>query len=211
MTPFKIDKIHSTLFSIPVYNPTLENFLSMFTIDFQKKDGSINIVADSVVFLNDFLLQFQDNILTYDYAYGFSHNIVKQLLYLEKQNQTIHAFSLDDFIVINNSFLIFVDFSKSVPIQDDKNIVIHSPYLKNKNTFFITTPMKNNTSLPLTIHYKNGYLSLAYLIIYLLYGKYYYDQKDNMDLIDNLMGTKLFYFLRNCLNEMPENRHICFF
>lgn len=211
MTPFKIDKIHSNLFSIPIYNPTLVNFLSMFSIEGSKNKHSTNIVADSIVCLNDFLLLFQDNLITYEYAYGFSHNIVKQLLYLEKQNQTIHAFSLDDFIVINNSFLIFVNFHDIISIQDDKNIIIHSPYLKNKNTFFITTPMKNNTSLPLTIHYKNSYFSLAYLIIYLLYGKYYYDQKDNIDLIDNLMGTKLFYFLRNCLNEMPENRHICFF
>ena len=86
------------------------NFLSMFSIEGSKNKHSTNIVADSIVCLNDFLLQFQDNLITYEYAYGFSHNIVKQLLYLEKQNQTIHAFSLDDFIVINNSFLIFVNF-----------------------------------------------------------------------------------------------------
>ena len=37
------------------------------------------------------------------------------------------------------------------------------------------------------------------------------DYKDNIDLISNLSGTKLYYFLKNCLSETAENRHICFF
>ena len=71
--------------------------------------------------------------------------------------------------------------------------------------------MKENSSLPLSIHYKNIYLSLAYLILYCLYGKHYFDNKDNDKLMSNLLGTKLYYFLQNCLTESQENRHICFF
>ena len=148
--------------------------------------------------------------ITYDYAYCFTQNIVKQLLYLEKQKKTVHAFALDDFIIINNSFVVFVNFKKINDISDNQ-ILVHSPYNKNNNLFFITKEMKDNKSLPLKLDYKNVYISLAYLIINCLYGKHYYDYKDNIDLISNLSGTKLYYFLKNCLSETAENRHICFF
>ena len=179
-------------------------------IDFKKNDHSININCSSISYLNEFLFEFQDNLITYDYAYAFSQNIVKQILYLEKQKKTVTAFSLDDFIVIDKSFIVFINFKKIIDIHNN-NITIHSPYSKNNNTFFITKIMKENSSLPLSIHYKNIYLSLAYLILYCLYEKHYFDNKDNDKLMSNLLGTKLYYFLQNCLTESQENRHICFF
>jgi len=210
MVLFEINKLDSKYYSIPINNSIFNDFLSLFTIEFKKNDKSVDIDCKSIDYLKDFLLEFQDGLITYDYAYGFSQNIVKQLLYLEKQKMTITALSLDDFIVIDKSFLLFVNFKKVIDIQNS-NITILSPYSKNNNTFFITKIMKENNSLPLSMHYKNIYLSLAYLILYCLYGKHYFDNKDNDKLLSNLLGTKLYYFLQNCLTESQENRHICFF
>tara|TARA_Y100000991_G_scaffold204105_1_gene179353 strand:- start:3973 stop:4605 length:633 start_codon:yes stop_codon:yes gene_type:complete len=210
MVLFEINKLDSNVYSVPIHNPMFNDFLSLFHIDFKKNDHSININCSSISYLNEFLFEFQDNLITYDYAYAFSQNIVKQILYLEKQKKTITALSLDDFIIIDKSFLLFVNFKKIVDIQNN-NITILSPYNKNNNTFFITKMMKENSNLPLTIHYKNIYLSLAYLILYCLYGKHYFDYNDNNKLISNLLGTKLYYFIQNCLTESEENRHICFF
>ena len=210
MVLFEINKLDSKYYSIPISNPIFNDFLSLFNIEFKKNNQSVDIDCKSIVYLNDFLLDFQDSLITYDYAYGFSQNIVKQILYLEKQKKTITAFSLDDFIVIDKSFIVFINFKKIIDIHNN-NITIHSPYSKNNNTFFITKTMKENSSLPLSIHYKNIYLSLAYLILYCLYEKHYFDNKDNDKLMYNLLGTKLYYFLQNCLTESQENRHICFF
>ena len=211
MVLFEINKLDSKYYSISISNPIFNDFLSLFNIKFKKNNQSVDIDCKSIVYLNDFLLDFQDSLITYDYAYGFSQNIVKQILYLEKQKKTITAFSLDDFIVIDKSFIVFINFKKIIDIHNNNNITIHSPYSKNNNTFFITKAMKENSSLPLSIHYKNIYLSLAYLILYCLYEKHYFDNKDNDKLMSNLLGTKLYYFLQNCLTESQENRHICFF
>ena len=208
MVLFKIDNVDSNSYSISLQDPFLEHFLSLFSIKYKTQDQSTIITAKSVGLLSDFLLKFNDGLITYDYAYGFSQNIVQQLLYLEKQSKTIHAFSIDDFLVIDESFLIFVNFSKIHTIKNN-NIIIHSPYHKNNSTFFITQEMKNNNSLPLTLSYKNIYVSLAFLILYLLYGKYYFEFENNQKLINNLQGTKLYYFLQNCINN--DNSSICFF
>jgi hypothetical protein len=208
MVSFTIDNIDSNSYSIPVQDHFLEQFLSIFSINYKTQDQSTIIIAKSVMLLSDFLLKFNNGLVTYDYAYGFSQNIVQQLLYLEKQSKTIHAFSIDDFLVIDESFLIFVNFSKIHNIKNN-NIIIHSPYHKNNSTFFITQEMKNNNSLPLTLSCKNIYVSLAFLILYLLYGKYYYDFENNEKLTNNLQGTKLYYFLRNCINN--DNSGVCFF
>ena len=71
--------------------------------------------------------------------------------------------------------------------------------------------MKDNQDLPLKLEYKNVYISLAYLIIYMMYGKHNYEHNDNLLLISNLFGTKLYYFLELCLAENEKNRHICLF
>jgi hypothetical protein len=105
---------------------------------------------------------------------------------------------------------VFVNLKKIVDIHDN-SITIHTPYSKNNNNFFITKEMKDNNSLPLKLSFKNVYISLAYLILYCLYGKHYFDNQQNIDLISNLLGTKLYYFLKNCLTETDKNRHICFF
>ena len=211
MVLFEINKINSTSYSVPIHNSFFSDFLSLLHIESKKeKENHTTINCRSIRFLSDFLLEFQDELITYDYAYCFTQNIVKQLLYLEKQKKTVHALALDDFIIINNSFVVFVNFKKINDISDNQ-ILVHSPYNKNNNLFFITKEMKDNKSLPLKLDYKNVYISLAYLIINCLYGKHYYDYKDNIDLISNLSGTKLYYFLKNCLSETAENRHICFF
>lgn len=211
MVLFEINKIDSTTYSVPIYNPIFTDCLTLFNIENKKEnENHTRIKCNSITFLNDFLLEFQDSLITYDYAYCFSQNIVKQLLYLEKQKKTIHALALDDFIVINKSFIVFVNFKKVVDIHDN-NITIHTPYSKNNNNFFITKEMKDNKSLPLKLGSKNVYISLAYLVLYCLYGKHYFDNEQNIDLISNLLGTKLYYFLKNCLTETDENRHICFF
>jgi hypothetical protein len=210
MVLFEINKLDSAYYSVSINNPMFNDFLSLFNIEFKKNNHLIDIECQSILYLKDFLLEFQDGLVTYDYAYGFSQNIVKQILYLEKQKKTITALSLDDFIVIDKSFVVFIDFKKIVDIKNN-TITILSPYSKNNNTFFITKLMKENGSLPLSTYYKDIYISLAYLILYCLYGKYYFDNKDNDKLMSNLLGTKLYYFLQNCLTESQENRHICFF
>ena len=210
MTLFEINKLNKQTFSIPVNNSTINDLFLLFNISTKSNNQSIEITADSIVFLDKFLLDFPDEKISYDYAYLFSDNLVKQLLYLEKQKQSVSAFSINDFLVINKSFLVFVNHKKILDIQDDY-IEILTPYNKNLNTFFITKQMKDNQDLPLKLGYKNVYLSLAYLIIYMMYGKHNYEYNDNLLLISDLLGTKLYYFIKLCLAENENNRHICFF
>lgn len=209
MTLFQIKKIQTNLYSVPVQDEIFLDFLSMFNIEFKKQE-QLHIQCKSIVFLKDFLLNFQDNQLSYEFVYAFSQNIVSQLLYLEKRNKTVSAFSLQDFVVIDESYLVYCNFSKIYSIKND-HITIFDPYFKNDNHFFLTSEMVNNSSLPLKLNYKNIYISLAYLIVFLFYGKYKYEKKENLTLMSNLLGTKLYYFVNNCLEENVQNRHICFF
>lgn len=210
MTLFEINKLDNHTFSIPIDSLTINDLFLLFHISTKINNKTIEITAKSVVSLDKFLLDFPDEKITYDYAYLFSHNLVKQLLYLEKRKQTVSAFSISDFLVIDNSFLVFINHKKILDIQDNF-IEILTPYNKNSNTFFITKQMKDNQDLPLKLEYKNVYISLAYLIIYMMYGKHNYEHNDNLLLISNLFGTKLYYFLELCLAENEKNRHICLF
>ena len=93
MVLFEINKLDSKYYSISISNPIFNDFLSLFNIKFKKNNQSVDIDCKSIVYLNDFLLDFQDSLITYDYAYGFSQNIVKQILYLEVK-------TLDDIMLL---------------------------------------------------------------------------------------------------------------
>ena len=143
MTLFEINKLNNHTFSIPIDSLTINDLFLLFHISTKINNKTIEITAESVVSLDKFLLDFPDEKITYDYAYLFSDNLVKQLLYLEKRKQTVSAFSISDFLVIDNSFLVFINHKKILDIQDNF-IEILTPYNKNSNTFFITKQMKDN-------------------------------------------------------------------
>ena len=87
--------------------------------------------------------------------------------------------------------------------------------------WFVSPEILKITSIPERVHYKTIYYSLGALIIYSLYSINILDirndnkEEDHEDQIDQIIvtikGTKLYYFLKRCLNETIENRTLIYF
>ena len=82
-------------------------------------------------------------------------------------------------------------------------IEIINPY--EKKNIYLPLELKNNSSIPLKIHFKVFYFSFSLLIYDLLIGL---DESDfNKGLLIIYM-TKLYWLLLNCLTKKPEDRII---
>ena len=113
-------------------------------------------------------------------------------------NKSILFFSLDDIYVIDEDWYILSSFDKLVPIIS-KNIVMLTTPIEFKGN--LAPELKNIKTLPFKTNITCIYYSLASLVIEAL-------AVEN-DLAP-LTGSKLYYFLKRCLVNNPEERYFLF-
>jgi hypothetical protein len=96
-------------------------------------------------------------------------------------------------MIIDNKQYIYLS-PELYSLNVDQNLTLFKPFLKSK---YNSPELNNATTLPLTIHYKSIYFSLAIMLL---------------ELIDTntIKNTKLYFALKRCLKKIPEERVILF-
>jgi hypothetical protein len=136
----------------------------------------------------------------------------KQIHYLiEKENKSFLTLNPDNILIIDNKIYIYLSLDL-YNLNDDQNIILFKPFLKSK---YNSPELNNITSLPINIHYKTIYFSLAILIT--SYNSLVFDSLEKEIEIDekefipyNIKNTKLYFALKRCLKKNPEERVILF-
>ena len=134
---------------------------------------------------------------------------------------TFIGFNAENIIVINEDIFLSLDIELMREIDEQNNITIFTPF--TSSDFFFSPELKMASRLPLIVHYKTAYFSLACLLLYVLlsYDDAFYREyligSLNMQQIfkkylenHTIKDTKLYWLIGRCLVQEPAKRAILF-
>lgn len=149
------------------------------------------------------------------------HSLSAQLNSLRKRKITFYTFDLDSVFVINGNVFLILNPDLVMPINNSGLLTFVSPI--DKNNAFHCPEIANYSALPFNCHCNSVYYSFAALIIYCLFDTYLprvkrSDNKrsdnelreDRELILSKLYGTKLYWFLLRCLEDISTNRQLLF-
>ena len=119
---------------------------------------------------------------------------------------------MNDILVINDDTYIVANSNYILPLENNQ-ITFSNP---NIRPFFSNPELNELTKLPSIIHYKSSYYSLGTLVAFclfnvnLLVGKEKRSEKDIENILKPVFYTKIYWFLKRCLNKDCEQRVLLF-
>ena len=149
----------------------------------------------------------------YNVILHFIGNIGNQLTFLRNNGYSIPFFSLEDFIVIDNTIFSFVNDDKIFKIDSKNNyITLDYPIQYNKNTSFIPPHIEiglddQPDKIPIDIYFSSIYYSLAQLCVYIFLRKQIKDEEEYDKISGPFIYTSLYWCLKRCLDK-DENKRI---
>lgn len=170
--------------------------------------------AENVERLNDYLETCENGKINYLSAIKLIHNISKQMSYFYESNFAFYGFDLDDILVVNKSIFFVASSNYLLPIVDQSNIVFYNPI---KRPYFANAEIFNIKCLPCEINYKCCYYSLGLLVVYcllndyLLVGNEIKTEKEMEKALLPIKYTKMYWFLKRCMNSTCDKRILLFF
>lgn len=128
-----------------------------------------------------------------------------QLISLEEKGFCLLFLQKSDIIVINNELYLLSNLSQMVPLckKDDSQLLLVCPTIYPFPKEVCSPELLEINVLPFVTHRSAGYYSLALLSLLYLKGI-------NLSL-DDLQGTKLYYFLKRSLKKVPNERLCLYF
>jgi hypothetical protein len=133
----------------------------------------------------------------------------KQLEYFHDNNLAFYGFDLDDIIVINDTIFLIVNNKYSKTLDKERTITFYGPFSK---PYFSSPELINLKCLPAKIDYQTSYYSLGALIVYYLFDInstiFIGLKRESLDdkVFESILNTKLYWFLKRCLNDNPKKR-----
>jgi hypothetical protein len=214
MSKFILKKINDFTYSLKMSG---DNSIYLYNIIkkilqsciFDNETNSIFFSAENVIPFKQYLLEQQNNKLSHSKCVKLIDDLSKQIFFLNKCNFGFYGFDIEDILTIDNTF-IFCSTQNLLPLENDCIIFtspINQPYFSNPELFKLT-------SLPFEINTKCCYYSLGALVVfsllntYLLVGNELKTSKEIDKIIEPLFNTKIYWFLKRCLDDDINNRKL---
>ena len=109
------------------------------------------------------------------------------------------------FLFLNDRLIFEVD-------ESDGSLLIDRALKDKDNDDSFMSPelletLKHKAKLPMHVHFKTAYYSAAQLVVYFLLNvNHIPDDDDDLEYMQPIKGTKLYWFLLRCLNPIPAER-----
>jgi hypothetical protein len=173
------------------------------------KEHVIIFTAENIKPLSSLL---KEGKLTNQMAVKMTHDLSKQIAYLEGIFLAFYSYDLDDILVINNDIFIIASIKHLLKIEPDNCIYFYNPIGK---PYFTNPEVIQLTKLPSKIDYRSSYYSLGALILFCLTNIYIFaeivEKEEDLDhILEPIYYTKLFWFIRRCFKEKSEERILLF-
>ena len=184
---------------------TIQKILKPSHIDHET--NTLIFSAEHVISFKHYLLAQPNNRLSHYTCIKLIDDLTMQLIYLKKKDFGLYGFDIDDILTIDGTFIL-CSTHYLVPLYDDTIILvtpIKQPYFSNPELFALTI-------LPAEISYKCCYYSLGLLIVfsllnnYLLVGNELKTNEEINKILHPLHNTKIYWFLKRCLDTNISNR-----
>ena len=162
-----------------------------------------------------------NNTLDINKSLSMIYYLSNQLKYLiNNENKCFYRYNPNNILIIDETKFMYLSNEDLLKIDPETKTMEINTIISLD--WFVSPEILKITSIPERLHYKSIYYSLGALIIYSLYSinildirndiSNEIDQIDQIDqIIEQITGTKLYYFLKRCLNEKIENRTLLYF
>ena len=179
------------------------------TAHLDHETNTIIFSAENVIPFKQYLLEQKNKQLSHLKCIRLIDSLSKQIFYLKKLGFGFYGFDINDILTIDDIF-IFCNTQHILPLHDESFIFtspIKPPYFSNPELFELT-------SLPFEINYKCCYYSLGLLVvfsllnIYLLVGNELKSSEEIDKILQPLYNTKIYWFLKRCLDDDINNRKL---
>lgn len=194
-------------------------------------NNSLTVTAEKIEPLSAYLKRYKKH-LEYEVMESFIASVGRQLQYLERENMGVASFNIDDITVFHSSdtdtttvHFAITNEDKIHEINEDNQLVINVPYLKEyTNTATTTTKNKgfhspefkefiSKKTVPYETHFKSGYYSFGLLCLYCYVSRATIPAAAAAaidDILAPIINTKIYWFLKQVLQENPTSRrYIC--
>lgn len=165
---------------------------------------NISFYAKSVCSLRDHLSRRREK-LQYMECVRMAQHLGQQLFYLEKCRYTFSWFDLDNVLVIDDTFFLYVGMEQLKPIDATGRICFTAPFSSKQP--HLAPEIKRLYILPSYVTYKAAYYSLGSLITSCLIDA---DMEANdqscKNMLEPIAHTKLYWFLLRCFHVEPGAR-----
>ena len=168
-------------------DPFFVEFLSADHFHSEEEDKDIHFRANSILTLPQYLTHTKN--INNEFCMKMVYDLGEQILFMERNNRGFLNFNLEDIIVIDHHFFLFLN-PEIYPLT--KQLEINHPFVLSE---FSAPELEKIKELPATASHKTVYYSLASIILYCL----------RVDL-ETLFPSKLYFFLERCLKEDPNDR-----
>jgi len=186
---------------IPIYKIIMKMLNSTH---YNSDTQSVDFSAEHVVPFKQYLTT---NKMDYKICIKMIDELTKQIIFLKKLHYGFFGIDIHDILVIDNNFII-CSAQNVLPIVNDC-LIFYAPI---KKPYFSSPELLELTSLPAEINHKCIYYSLGSLVVFCLLNKYLLvgneikSSGEINTILSPIINTKLYWFLKRCLNEQIHNR-----
>lgn len=157
------------------------------------------------------------NKMSYKEAILMIHSLSSQLNELRRNRLSFYLVDLDNVFVINGNVFLMMDPEFVLPMNPSGLLTFIKPF-DDRREFYCPEMAKCN-ALPFHCHCNNVYYSFATLVLYCLFEQRLpYPEETALarwranreDILCKLYGTKLYWFLLRCLEEIGTRRQLLY-
>jgi len=190
----------------PMYK-TIKQMIKL--VKYDNESTTIFFSAKTVRTLKEYLLNSFEKKMSYKICIKMIDDLTKQMINLKKLNYGFYGIDINDIMVIDKSF-VFCSCKYLMPIKENElwfYAPINTPYFSNPEIL-------KQTTLPSSINYKCSYYSLGTLVVfcflkeYLLVGNEIKSADEIEQIIAHLKNTKIYWFLKRCLEDDIDTRNL---
>ena len=131
------------------------------------------------------------------------YNIGNQIQTLERFYLGIPYIDLDDIVVVDEKYFLFLNSDKLLDIKSHQ-LEIDQPI---KKAMFFSPELQEITKIPSQISYKSSFYSLGSLIVFCYYNKELDSNIDIDEQLQSLSTSKLYWTLQRLLEKNPSKRY----
>ena len=187
-----------------LYN-SIQKIIKSTYIDYET--NSIYFSAEKVIPFKTFILTQPNKKMSYYKCIQLIDDLSKQIMFLHKFGYGIYEFDINDILMIDNHF-IFCSTQNMLPLIKDY-FIFNMPI---KHQCFSSPELYKLSRLPTRLSYKCCYYSLGTFVVfcllnvYLLVGNEMKSAEEIDKIIEPLHDTKIYWFIKRCLNQDIDNR-----
>lgn len=187
-------------YSMPLYK-LIKKCIKTSNLDYET--SSIYFCAENITPLKDYLLKLKNNSLSHNKCIKLIYDLTNQILYLKKLGYSFYGFDINDILVVDELFMC-CSTQYVLPLVNE-SFIFYSPI---KQAYFSNPELYNLTTLPSVISYKCCYYSLGTLVIYCLLNAYIKRSEQIEKVIEPLYNTKIYWFIKRCLDSDINKREL---